>query len=159
MEKEQEPINNSSNETEENTETENHNDPISENEKKDESTPEDKIKELEDKLSRTLAEMENQRRRFEKEKEDAFEYGGFLFAKEALNLIDNLDRSKQALENDEKLKDTEALQKILDHLKVVNKELISIFNKNNIKQITIETQKGILSLSYTHLTLPTIYSV
>jgi molecular chaperone GrpE len=141
MEKEQEPINNSSNETEENTETENHNDPISENEKKDESTPEDKIKELEDKLSRTLAEMENQRRRFEKEKEDAFEYGGFLFAKEALNLIDNLDRSKQALENDEKLKDTEALQKILDHLKVVNKELISIFNKNNIKQIECLNKK------------------
>ena len=141
MEKEQEPINNSSNETEENTETENHNDPISENEKKDESTPEDKIKELEDKLSRTLAEMENQRRRFEKEKEDAFEYGGFLFAKEALNLIDNLDRSKQALENDEKLKDTEALQKILDHFKVVNKELISIFNKNNIKQIECLNKK------------------
>ncbi|WP_075501225.1 nucleotide exchange factor GrpE [Candidatus Pelagibacter communis] len=141
MEKEQEPINNSSNETEENTETENHNDPISENEKKDETTPEDKIKELEDKLSRTLAEMENQRRRFEKEKEDAFEYGGFLFAKEALNLIDNLDRSKQALENDEKLKDTEALQKILDHLKVVNKELISIFNKNNIKQIECLNKK------------------
>ena len=85
--------------------------------------------------------MENQRRRFEKEKEDAFEYGGFLFAKEALNLIDNLDRSKQALENDEKLKDTEALQKILDHLKVVNKELISIFNKNNIKQIECLNKK------------------
>ncbi len=65
--------------------------------------PEEKIKELEDKLTRTLAEMENQRRRFEKEKEDAFEYGGFSFAREALNLIDNLERSKQSLANDEKL--------------------------------------------------------
>src|SRR5210317_1362323 len=73
-----------------------------------ELTPEDKIKELEDKLARTYAEMENQRRRFEKEKEDAFEYGGTSFAREALNLIDNLERSKQVLENDEKLKNTEA---------------------------------------------------
>ncbi len=141
MEKEQETINNSSDETEENTENENRNDLKSENEKKDETTPEEKIKELEDKLARTFAEMENQRRRFEKEKEDAFEYGGFSFAREALNLIDNLDRSKQALENDEKLKDTEALQKILDHLKVVNKELISIFNKNNIKPIECLNKK------------------
>ena len=79
--------------------------------------------------------MENQRRRFEKEKEDAFEYGGFLFAKEALNLIDNLERSKQILENDEKLKNTEALKKTLDHLEIINKDLISIFSKNNIKPI------------------------
>ena len=74
------------------------------NEKESEvkTTPEDKIKELEDKLARTLAEMENQRRRFEKEKNDAFDYGGFSFAKESLNLIDNFDRAKQSLENDEK---------------------------------------------------------
>ena len=110
-------------------------------EKNIEISPENKIEELENKLTRSLAEMENQRRRYEKEKEDAFDYGGFAFAKEALNLIDNLDRSKQALENDEKLKDTEALQKILDHLKVVNKELISIFNKNNIKQIECLNKK------------------
>ena len=70
-----------------------------------EPTPEEKIAELEDKLARTFAEMENQRRRFEKEKEDAFEYGGYSFAKEALNLIDNLDRSKHVLESDDKLKD------------------------------------------------------
>ena len=76
-----------------------------------EPTPEEKITELEDKVTRTFAEMENQRRRFEKEKEDAFEYGGYSFAKEALNLIDNLDRSKHVLENDEKLKNTEALKK------------------------------------------------
>ena len=82
-------------------------------EDKIESSPEEKIKELEDKLARTFAEMENQRRRFEKEKDDAFDYGGFAFAKEALNLIDNLARSKLILESDEALKDTEALKKTL----------------------------------------------
>ncbi len=98
-------------------------------------TPDEKIKDLEDKLARAFAEMENQRRRFEKEREDAFDYGGFTFAKEALNLIDNLERSKQILENDEKLKGTEALEKTLEHLKIINKDLISIFTKNNIKPI------------------------
>ena len=98
-------------------------------------TPEKKISELEDKLARTFAEMENQRRRFEKEKDDAFEYGGFAFAKEALNLLDNLERSKQTLENDDTLKNTDALKKIIDHLDIVYKDLISIFSKNNIKPI------------------------
>ena len=100
-----------------------------------EITPEEKIKELEDKVIRTFAEMENQRRRFEKEKVDAFEYGGFAFAKEALNLIDNLERSKQILENDEALKDTEALKKTLEHFNIINKDMVSIFSKNNIKSI------------------------
>ena len=104
-------------------------------EKEKELSPEEKIKGLEDKLARTFAEMENQRRRFEKEKEDAFDYGGFSFAKEALSLIDNLERSKQILENDETLKNSEALKKILDHLDIVNKDLLSIFSKNGIKQI------------------------
>ena len=85
-------------------------------EEKNELSPEEKIKELEDKLARTFAEMENQRRRFEKEKDDAFDYGGFAFAKEALNLIDNLARSKLILENDESLKDTEVLKKTLEHM-------------------------------------------
>ena len=106
-----------------------------------EISPEDKIKELEDKLARTFAEMENQRRRFEKEKEDAFEYGGTSFAKEALNLIDNLERSKQVLKNDEKLKDTEALNKTLEHLDIINKDLISIFSKNEINQIDCINKK------------------
>ena len=106
-----------------------------------ELAPEDKIKELEDKLARTYAEMENQRRRFEKEKEDAFEYGGTSFAREALNLIDNLERSKQVLENDEKLKNTEALNKTLEHLDIINKDLISIFTKNNIKPIDCLNKK------------------
>ena len=100
-----------------------------------ELTPEEKIAELQDKVARTFAEMENQRRRFEKEKEDAFEYGGYSFAKEALNLIDNLDRSKHVLESDDKLKETEALKKTLEHLDIIKKDLISIFEKNNIKPI------------------------
>jgi len=104
-------------------------------EEKEEITPEEKIKELEDKLTRTFAEMENQRRRFEKEKEEAFDYGGFTFAKEALNLIDNLERSKLILENDEQLKETEALKKTIEHLNIINKDLISIFTKSNIKPI------------------------
>ena len=101
----------------------------------EELSAEEKIAELEDKITRTFAEMENQRRRFEKEKEDAFEYGGYIFAKEALNLIDNLERSKQVLENDEKLKGTDALKKTLEHLNIIYKDLISIFEKNNIKTI------------------------
>ena len=100
-----------------------------------EPTPEEKITELEDKVARTFAEMENQRRRFEKEKEEAFEYGGYSFAKEALNLIDNLERSKQVLESDEKLKGTDALNKSLQHLDIIKKDTISIFEKNNIKTI------------------------
>ena len=106
-----------------------------------ELTPEEKIIELEDKVTRTFAEMENQRRRFEKEKQDAFEYGGYNFAKEALNLIDNLDRSKQVLESDDKLKETEALNKILEHLDIIKKDLISIFEKNNIKPIDCLNKK------------------
>ena len=100
-----------------------------------EKTPEEKIIELEDKVARTFAEMENQRRRFEKEKDEAFEYGGFTFAKESLNLIDNLERSKNILENDESLKNSDALKKILDHFNIIYKDLISIFSKNNIKPI------------------------
>jgi molecular chaperone GrpE len=110
-------------------------------EEKIELSPEDKIKELEDKLARAFAEMENQRRRFEKEKDDAFDYGGFTFAKEALNLIDNLARSKLILESDESLKDTEALKKTLEHFDIINKDLISIFTKNNIKPIDCLNKK------------------
>ena len=97
-----------------------------------EITPEEKIKELEDKVVRTLAEMENQRRRFEKEREDAFNYGGFAFAKETLNLIDNLERSKQILESDEVLKNSEALKKTLEHFDIINKDMVSILSKNGI---------------------------
>ena len=102
------------------------------NEQRKEVTPEEKILELEDKVARAFAEMENQRRRFEKEKEDAFNYGGFAFAKETLNLIDNLERSKQILESDEALKNSEALKKTLEHFDIINKDMVSILSKNGI---------------------------
>ena len=109
--------------------------------KKEELSPEEKIKELEDKLARTYAEMENQRRRYEKEKEDAFEYGGFAFARETLNLLDNLDRSRISIENDDKLKNSDSIKKILEHLDIIKKDMISIFKKNNIKHIETLNKK------------------
>jgi len=118
--------------------TENNSETKSENQREEvnsEKTPEEKILELEDKLARTFAEMENQRRRFEKEKDDAYEYGGFNFAKEALSLIDNLERSKDILKSDEKLKDTDVLKKTLEHFDIIYNDIISIFNKNNIHPI------------------------
>mgnify|MGYP001379141025 CR=1 FL=1 len=112
-------------------------------EKEDEEklTPEQELETIKDKLARTFAEMENQRRRFEKEKEDAYEYGGYSFAKEALNLLDNLERSKAVLENDEKLKDTDALKKIVEHLDIINNDMLSIFKKNNIDPIKSINEK------------------
>ena len=107
----------------------------------DDKGPEEKVLELEDRLARTLAEMENQRRRFEKEKEEAFEYGGFNFAKETLNLIDNLERAKVSIENDHDIKDKNSLKKILEHLNIIYKDTISIFNKNNIEQIETINKK------------------
>ncbi len=143
MDKEQEisDKNNLTMEAEVKTDDENHEETEKSTDKKEEISQEEKIKNLEDKLARTFAEMENQRRRFEKEKEDAYEYGGFSFAKEALSLIDNLARSKQVLENDNKLKSTEALNKILEHLDIINKDLISIFSKNEIKPIECLNKK------------------
>ena len=104
-------------------------------------SPEEEIETLKDKLARTFAEMENQRRRFEKEKEDAYEYGGYSFAKEALNLLDNLERSKAVLESDDKLKNTEALKKIIEHLNIINSDMLSIFKKNNIEPIKSINEK------------------
>ena len=104
-------------------------------------TPEEKLKTTQEKLLRIMAEMENQRRRFEKEKDDAFEYGGFSFARESLNLIDNFDRAKQSLENDEKIKGSDILKKTLEHLDIVKKDLISIFKKNNIEEIVAVDKK------------------
>ena len=85
--------------------------------------------------------MENQRRRFEKEKDEAFEYGGFAFAKETLNLLDNLERSKISLQNDEALKDTDALKKLIEHINIINDDMISIFKKNNIEPIKAINEK------------------
>ena len=104
-------------------------------EEKQEISLEDEIINLKDKIARAYAELENQRRRYEKEKEEAFEYGGFAFAKEALNLLDNLERSKLTLQQDDELKNSSALKKLIDHIDVINKDMISIFNKNNIKSI------------------------
>ena len=119
-----------------------------ENNKKEESenqikelSPEEEVENLKDKLARTFAEMENQRRRFEKEKDEAFDYGGFSFAKEALNLLDNLERSKLALENDESLKGSESLKKITEHLNIVYSDMLSIFKKNNIEPIKSINEK------------------
>ena len=136
MEKEE----NQNSQTEDNNEIKENKDTEKTSENKD-LKPEDKIKELEDKLARAYAEIENQRRRFEKEKDDAFDYGGFSLARETLNLIDNLERSKLALENDENLKNSEPLKKTLDHLNVIQKDMISILKKNNIEEIKSIDQK------------------
>tara|TARA_B100002051_G_scaffold32751_1_gene25717 strand:- start:1103 stop:1711 length:609 start_codon:yes stop_codon:yes gene_type:complete len=111
----------------------------SENEKNE--SPENIIKELEDKVARNLAEMENQRRRFEKERDEAFEYGGFSFAKEALNLVDNLERAKISLENDEEIKNSPLKKKILDHMEIIYNDTLSILKKNNIQQIETINKK------------------
>ncbi len=136
MEKEE----NQNSQSEDNNDIKENKDTVKTSENKD-LKPEDKIKELEDKLARAYAEIENQRRRFEKEKDDAFDYGGFSLARETLNLVDNLERSKFALESDEKLKNSETLKKTVEHLNVIQKDMISILKKNNIEEINSIDQK------------------
>ena len=128
----------------ENSELKNKKQASEETQKKEEEkqlSPEDEIANLKDKVARTFAEMENQRRRFEKEKDEAFEYGGFSLARETLNLIDNLERSKIALENDENLKNSDALKKTINHLNIIQTDMISILKKNNIEEIKSIDQK------------------
>ena len=110
-----------------------------ENDKK--VTVEEKLKETEEKLLRSLAEIENQRRRFEKEIKDAFEFGSFNFAKESLAILDNLQRAKEAIKNDEKLSSNKDLDKFLENINIIEKDLISIFEKNRIKKIEVNNQK------------------
>ena len=110
-------------------------------EEKKELTLEEKLKETEEKLLRSLAEIENQRRRFEKEIKDAFEFGSFNFAKESLAILDNLQRAKDAIKNDEKLKDNKDLDKFLENINIIEKDLVSIFEKNRIKKIEIKNKK------------------
>ena len=136
MEKEE----NQNSQSEDNNDIKENKDTVKTPENKD-LKPEDKIKELEDKLARAYAEIENQRRRFEKEKDDAFDYGGFSLARETLNLVDNLERSKFALESDEKLKNSETLKKTVEHLNVIQKDMLSILKKNNIEEINSIDQK------------------
>ncbi len=110
-------------------------------EEKKELTLEEKLKETEEKLLRSLAEIENQRRRFEKEIKDAFEFGSFNFAKESLAILDNLQRAKDAIKNDEKLKDNKDLDKFLENINIIEKDLVSIFEKNKIKKIEVKGKK------------------
>ena len=144
MEKEELPNKDDPNIEDENLELNTDKQTIEETEKKEEEEqllPEDEIANLKDKITRTFAEMENQRRRFEKEKDEAFEYGGFSFARETLNLLDNLERSKQTLESDETIKDKDTLKKLIEHIDIINKDMISIFKKNNIEPIKAINEK------------------
>ena len=108
---------------------------------KKEENLEDKLKTVEEKLLRTMAEMENQRRRFEKERQEAFEFGGFNFARESLSLLDNIDRATASFKNDENLKNNKDLDKIIEGIEVVKKDLISIFKKNGIELIECMNKK------------------
>ena len=121
--------------------SENHDQKINDSNKDLKESPEDKLKSIEEKLLRTLAEMENQRRRFEKEREEAFEFGGFNFAKESLSLIDNIDRAIESFKNDEKIKKGNDLNKIIDGIEIVKKDLVSIFKKNGIDSINCINEK------------------
>ena len=109
-------------------------------EDKKDISPEEKIAELEDKLIRSFAELENQRRRFEKEKDEAFDYGGMVFAKDALNLLDNLERSKQSINNDQNL-DENSKKKIVSHIEIILNDTLTIFKKNNIVPIVSINEK------------------
>ena len=106
-----------------------------------EKTPKEKLKETEEKLLRSLAEIENQRRRFEKEIKDAFEFGSFNFAKESLAILDNLTRAKDSIKNDDKLKGNKDLDKFLENITIIEKDLVSIFEKNRIKKIDSHNKK------------------
>ena len=106
-----------------------------------EKTLEEKLQESEEKLLRSLAEIENQRRRFEKDVKDAFEFGSFNFAKESLSILDNLQRAKEAIKNDEKLKANKDLDKFLENITIIERDLISIFEKNRIRKIDVLDKK------------------
>ena len=139
MENENEIKNQEINETQENSEQEQSE--LNNGNENQEPSTEDKLKETQDKLLRTLAEIENQRRRFEKETKEAFEYGGFNFARETLAVLDNLQRAYQSIKNDESLKDNKDLNKFLENIEIIEKDLVSIFEKNNIKKIKCLNEK------------------
>ena len=139
MENENEIKNQEINETQENSEQEQSE--LDNGNENQETSTEDKLKETQDKLLRTLAEIENQRRRFEKETKEAFEYGGFNFARETLAVLDNLQRAYQSIKNDETLKDNKDLNKFLENIEIIEKDLVSIFEKNNIKKIKCLNEK------------------
>ena len=139
MEKEE---NQNSNPIDKEAEKENNNKDIKDTSVKDQDlSPEDKVKELEDRLARAYAEIENQRRRYEKEIKEAFEFGGFNFAKETLSLLDNLKRAQDSIKNDESLKNSKDLKKFLENIKIIEKDIIGVFEKNNIKKISCLNKK------------------
>ena len=114
---------------------------ISDSEEVSEPTLEDKLKEAQDKMLRALAETENQRRRFENETKEAFEYGGFNLARETLSVLDNLQRAYQSIKNDENFKNNKDLDKFLENIRIIEKDLITVFEKNNIKKINCLNEK------------------
>ena len=109
--------------------------------KKEDLSVEDKLKDTEDKLLRSLAELENQRRRFEKEIKDAFEFGSFNFARESLAILDNLQRAKIAIKNDDTLKTNKDLNKFIENISIIEKDLLSIFERNKIKKVNCVGEK------------------
>ena len=115
--------------------------PVNKTEEISDLSVEDKLKDTQDKLLRALAETENQRRRFEKETKEAFEYGGFNLARETLSVLDNLQRAYQSIKNDENLKNNKDLDKFLENIQIIEKDLITIFEKNNIKKINCLKEK------------------
>ena len=137
MEKE----NDNNNEKNQDTSEGNESEIINKDEEVAELSVEDKLKETQNKLLRALAETENQRRRFEKETKEAFEYGGFNLARETLSVLDNLQRAYQSIKNDESYKDNKDLNKFLENIEIIEKDLTSIFEKNNIKKINCLNEK------------------
>ena len=115
-------------------------DPLKKEDEKELST-EEKLKDVEEKLLRTLAELENQRKRFDKEIKDAIDFGGFSFAKENLVLLDNLQRARDAIKNDEKLKNNKDLDNFLENINIIEKDLVSIFEKNRIKKLEVKDKQ------------------
>lgn len=116
------------------------NDPSKKDEKK-ELTLEEKLKDTEEKLLRSLAEIDNQRKRFEKDIQEALEFGGFNFAKENLVILDNLQRAYISIKNDPSLKGNKDLDKFLSNIQIIEKDLISIFKKNKIEKIDTKNKK------------------
>ena len=136
-------INEDDNKTEENQDSKNNteSETISESDELAEVLLEDKLKEAEDKTLRALAETENQRRRYERETKEAFEYGGSNLAREILSVLDNLQRGYQSIKNDESLKDSKDLNKFLENIEIIERDLITVFEKNNIKKINCLNEK------------------
>ena len=106
-----------------------------------ELTLEEKLKDTEDKLLRSLAEIENQRSRFEKDIKEAINFGGFNFAKENLAILDNLQRAHTSIKNDPDLKDNKDIDKFLKNIEIIEKDLVSIFKKNKIEKINSINKK------------------